>query len=713
MFGGSGYANGSQTGFLNDLWKYTPSLNTWTWVSGTDQLNERGRYGSRGDPSRSNYPGGRFLSTGWKDNSGNIWLLGGFGYADNDDEDEIGALNDLWRYSPANDEWTWFKGDKTNRARARYGRKGDFDNDNTPGGRQGSTSWKDKDGRFWLYGGENSNDLLCDLWVYDPDEDQWAWMSGTDDFNDQPDFEDIGVPTNSGHPGSRTLASGWLDPNGDLWLFGGRGYGGNSGINSLNNIWKYSLQNNNWTFIKGESTANPVAVYGNKGVPNNNNKPGGTNNASAWLGDDGLFWLFGGRSDDGYLNQVWQFSPCQGGNISPASASVCEGGSQELTATGGASYEWRRNNVVIAGQNNAKLTATQTGSYNVIIKNGACAVSANNTVEITRATAPTGNITPSSASICQGGSKVLTATGGTSYEWKRNGITIQGQSGATITANEPGTYSVIITNGGCSGPASNTTVITQESTPQGTIIPAISSLCESKTQVLTATGGTSYEWRKDGEKINGQTGPTLTVNTPGIYSVIIKGGICTGPAANTAEVTEAGTNGIRYADISANENVPVQLTARNAGTHFEWSPATGLDDPSSATPMATLSKDQQYVVLISSSQGCSMIDTQFVKVSPGNNTISKVRVHVPTAFTPNGNNVNDRLRPLGNIGRIDYFRVYNRWGAIVFLTNIIGDGWDGRYKGVLQPSDTYTWVLVGQMLDGQPIKLSGKTLLIQ
>ena len=109
-----------------------------------------------------------------------------------------------------------------------------------------------------------------------------------------------------------------------------------------------------------------------------------------------------------------------------------------------------------------------------------------------------------------------------------------------------------------------------------------------------------------------------------------------------------------------------------------------------------------------------MIDTQFVKVSPGNNNNNnKVKVHVPTAFTPNGNNVNDRLRPLGNIGRIDYFRVYNRWGAIVFLTNIIGDGWDGRYKGVLQASDTYTWVLVGQMLDGQPIKLSGKTLLIQ
>ena len=88
-------------------------------------------------------------------------------------------------------------------------------------------------------------------------------------------------------------------------------------------------------------------------------------------------------------------------------------------------------------------------------------------------------------------------------------------------------------------------------------------------------------------------------------------------------------------------------------------------------------------------------------------------VYVPTAFTPNGNNVNDRLRPLGNIGKIDYFRVYNRWGNMVFQTNKIGDGWDGNYKGVGQQSDTYTWIFSGQMTDGQSIKVSGKTVLIR
>jgi len=707
MFGGSGHATNSEIGLLNDLWKFSPTFNTWTWVSGTNRLNEEGRYGDRGESSGDNYPGGRFLSTGWIDNNGNFWLFGGFGYANRDN----GALNDLWKYSPGNGRWAWMKGDKTNDAKAHYGHKGDFADDNRPGGRQGSTGWKDREGQLWLFGGENSNDFYADLWVYNPGRDQWAWINGPDKENKLPVFEDVGVPTSDGHPGSRTLASGWVDPLGDLWLFGGKGYGGNSGTNSLNNLWKYSIENNNWTLIKGEVTADPVAIYGTKGVPDNNNKPGGTNNASAWTADDGTFWFFGGRSGDGFLNQTWNFTPCQSGEISPASAAICEGSSQELTATGGTTYEWRLNNQVIAGQNNSKIAATETGTYSVIIKNGVCAVSAYNTVEISRATAPTGSITPSSASVCQGGSKVLTATGGTSYEWKRNGSTINGQNKATLTVNEAGTYSVIITNGNCSGPASNSSVITQESAPAGTISPTNASLCENESQILTATGGTSFEWLKNGEPINGETGPTITVTTPGSYSVIIKGGACSGPAANTVEVTDESSTGIRYADIFATANVPFQMTARNAGTHFEWSPSVGLDDPSSAAPMATLTHDQEYHILISSQNGCSVIDTQFVKLNADSGNI--VKVHVPTAFTPNGNNINDRLRPLGQISKIDYFRVYNRWGNMLFQTSIIGEGWDGRYKGVAQQSDTYTWILSGKTTDGKPIRLSGKTVLIR
>jgi gliding motility-associated-like protein len=302
---------------------------------------------------------------------------------------------------------------------------------------------------------------------------------------------------------------------------------------------------------------------------------------------------------------------------------------------------------------------------------------------------------------------VLTATGGTSYEWRRDNVVITGQTKSTITANQPGTYSVIIKNGGCSAPASNTAVITLATAPSGTISPASSTICEGGSQVLTATGGTTYVWRRDGVTIEGQTAATLAVTIPGTYSVTIKNGSCSGEASNTSVVTVGSTAGSRYEDVKVTANVPTRLSARPIGITYEWSPGTGLDNPSSATPMVTINTAIQYLVRITPAQGCQVIDTVRVKVGTEN------KVFVPTAFTPNGNNVNDRLRPLSNLISIDYFRVYNRWGNLMFETKEVGAGWDGRYKGVSQPSDTYTWVLSGKTTNGEPVKQSGKTLLIR
>ncbi len=774
-----------EEGLLNDLWMYSPATGEWTFVSGTDKQNQSGRYGTLRQASGSNYPGGRYSASGWQDTNGNLWLFAGRGYSS---RNEISLLDDVWKYSPSANNWTWMKGDKSGRATPRYGQKGNFDNSNTPGGTHGCISWTDNKGNFWLFGGGTTTDLFGDLWRYDHQNNRWAWISGTNTRNPKPQFTNRGVPDPDATPGARTLSAAWADAAGDLWLFGGNGYGGDVGSNPLNDLWKYSVAANGWAFMKGDVSINPNPVYGDKGVAAPDNNPGGTASPAFWKDQQGDFWLFGGRSRAGYLNQIWKLSRncnedisgtispatasiCEdgsqvltatggtsyewqlngitiagqssgtltatqpgtysviikngscsasasntavvtlssspGGTISPATASICEGGSQVLTATGGTSYEWKLNGVTITGQSTAILTATEPGIYSVIIKNGSCSGPASNRAVITAATAPAGTITPGTASICEGGSQVLTATGGTSYEWQRNGVTINGQTSATLTATEPGTYSVIIKNGGCSGPASNNSVISLSMAPAGTITPGTASICEGGSQVLTATGGTSYEWRRDGTTIEGESSAAITVTTPGTYSVIVRNGNCRGEASNTAVVTLASVAGSRYPDVNVMANVPARLSARSTGIAYAWSPGIGLDNPSSATPTVTVSADIQYLVRITPAQGCQITDTVQVRVSKEN------KIFVPTAFTPNGNNVNDRLRPLGNIRTIDYFKVYNRWGNLVFQTSVAGAGWDGRLNGVLQPSDTYMWVMQGTMQDGQPFKQSGKTLLIR
>ncbi|HEU4903502.1 MAG TPA: gliding motility-associated C-terminal domain-containing protein, partial [Flavisolibacter sp.] len=89
-------------------------------------------------------------------------------------------------------------------------------------------------------------------------------------------------------------------------------------------------------------------------------------------------------------------------------------------------------------------------------------------------------------------------------------------------------------------------------------------------------------------------------------------------------------------------------------------------------------------------------------------------VFVPSGFTPNTNGANDVLRPLlYNIATLAYFKVYNRWGQLVFQTSAIGKGWDGTIKGVAQPTDAYTWILECTDNNGKKIKQSGRSLLIR
>ena len=94
LFGGETYDAGGN-GYLNDLWKYDLPSGIWTWVKGDSTVNHFGEYGIQTTSSINNQPGSRKNSASWKDNSGNLWLFGGYGFSASDS----GRLNDLWKVS--------------------------------------------------------------------------------------------------------------------------------------------------------------------------------------------------------------------------------------------------------------------------------------------------------------------------------------------------------------------------------------------------------------------------------------------------------------------------------------------------------------------------------------------------------------------------------------------------------------------------------------
>jgi gliding motility-associated-like protein len=92
----------------------------------------------------------------------------------------------------------------------------------------------------------------------------------------------------------------------------------------------------------------------------------------------------------------------------------------------------------------------------------------------------------------------------------------------------------------------------------------------------------------------------------------------------------------------------------------------------------------------------------------------QIDIIAPKGFTPNGDGHNDKLQFfLLGIDQLNFFRVFNRWGQLMFETTDPYQFWDGKYKGIDQPLETYVWMAQGRGRDGKTIVRRGQTILIR
>lgn len=297
----------SGTNYYNDLWKYDLGTNQWTWVSGTNLSNQLGTYGTKGVSSTANTPGGRRGQGMWLDLAGNVWMYGGYGYANTGGSN---YLNDLWKYNPSTDEWTWVSGSNLTNVVGVYGTVGSTASvPPMPGGRHSGITWRDSAGKFWLYGGMGSftanflgGGFLADLWMYDPATNLWMWASGTAVLGDNAVYGTKGTPSTANTPGSRSGAVAWLDASDNLWLFGG------TNGTRWSDLWKYNSSTTEWTWVSGPNTGNAAGAYGTKGTPSTSNIPGARYNLMGWSNNTNTFWLFAGNASSGNFNDLWKFN---------------------------------------------------------------------------------------------------------------------------------------------------------------------------------------------------------------------------------------------------------------------------------------------------------------------------------------------------------------------------------------------------------------------
>jgi hypothetical protein len=311
LFSGNGFDSVGNSGFLNDLWKY--SSGQWTWMGGSNVVNQKGLYGNLGQAASSNIPGARNSEIRWTDASGNFWFFGGGGY---DSNGTLGPLNDLWKYSAG--QWTWMSGSNVASQPGTYGTLGEAAAGNIPGARFHAVSWIDPSGSLWLFGG-NVNQLntsgenyLNDLWKYSAG--QWTWMSGANTTNQPGTYGTQGTAAVGNVPGAREEAVSWTDASGNFWLFGGNGYDSNGTYGFLNDLWEYNASSGQWTWVGGSNIIGQPGVYGTQGTAASGNIPGARNGAASWTDASRNFWLFGGYFHNlttgqiSWLNDLWKYS---------------------------------------------------------------------------------------------------------------------------------------------------------------------------------------------------------------------------------------------------------------------------------------------------------------------------------------------------------------------------------------------------------------------
>lgn len=203
-----------------------------------------------------------------------------------------------------------------------------------------------------------------------------------------------------------------------------------------------------------------------------------------------------------------------------------------------------------------------------------------------------------------------------------------------------------------------------------------------------ATGGKEYAWSPAlGLSATTIPDPVATPAITTLYTVAVTDtNKCVASVTVNAVVIEKAPEVHLDTTIVIGQVVVVNLDL-GKGYKYTWDPTEWLSCPTCPTPTAQPLKDRLYTLLRADTANC------FVSPSTYNFIVKPLTsIDVPTAFTPNGDGNNDKVYLRGwGIKKLIEFKIYNRWGQLMFETTDINEGWDGYYKGELQNTETYVY----------------------
>jgi len=230
----------------------------------------------------------------------------------------------------------------------------------------------------------------------------------------------------------------------------------------------------------------------------------------------------------------------------------------------------------------------------------------------------------------------------------------------------------------------------------------------SVTTTLNGNGTGSFAWTPSAF-LNNSTAqnPVATINSTTSFYLTVTSNSCT--ATDSVKIIISPVPALNVSS-SNNINCILPYTRLNVSgaLQYLWSPASSLNNAAIANPIANPSSTTTYTVIGTNNNNCSSTKTITVNVDYSLNNIQ-----LPNSFTPNGDGKNDCFglkyyRDMQNLS----FKIYNRYGAVIFETSDPAACWDGTYQGKPANNGNYVYAISAKTLCGD-ITRNGNVLLIR
>lgn len=658
MFGGQDSSGTSS----NTLWKYDISADKWTWMNGTNIPGAPGNYGTYRVETATNQPPARFSYTRWKDSAGDMYIFGGVSTLMTEK-----TFNDVWRYRPSVNKWTWVSGTNIVSDSGKYPPLYcKFYDNYFPAARlenQTAFSTNPCTKAFWSFGGfvgmSDGSGIYDDLWLFSTDSLRWSLMSGTKIINFMGRFGKKGVPNAANAPPAKGGQCMWVDKHNNLWVFGG--------FDSA-----YHTRNDLWRFVPDTNCINSSALFGEQ-------------------------------------------------LVAPDTA-LCLGQSTVLNIGKHKSVRYTPTTFVTPNSDTTKLTfsPSRTTKYSVIVLGGACGVddSVSFTINVflrdsiklkppvplalcladtaRMSVNPTWNISvlPDSAVKYQpmGSNYILFYPGA-------NSTYIVTATSSAACAGKPDTLKFNLTN---DGHTRHMSLMTDTVLCKGDTAIYIAN---PKPDIWLLKPFRAVEVSRDSSTFRFYPSVTTSYQLIGIQQSGCNPHDTLNFTLHRSQLQARLSLTPKQTDLT--EPVFELTNTSIAASAYDWY-QDGAYLSSRPSFSAHISDTGKYCFMIVARDDFNCVDT-----AEDCGLILDPHVYIPTAFSPNGDGRNDIFKTIWKDISYAELAVFSRFGERVFVSYDKNVGWDGTYHGKPCDVGVYFYYLKYRILNRPPVYLKGDVTLIR